>query len=149
MWRCAGDAARQSSFPGAMYDSQPGRSGIRQRIGAGLSAGQPMHVVERWLDDRGAKVRRRFFAAGSPGIPNDRMSPDRHERGRDHDDFRADAAQPIATWIVTGPINWSTVVSVNTGSNRPPCGILKPAPTPPVCPVRQARTAIRLRPSIW
>lgn len=118
---------------GAMYDSTTGTvTGIPQRIGSGSlpSAGQPMHVV-----DAGSMTVDSGFVAGfrgeSPGMPNDRMSPDRHEhRGRDHDDFRAERGTADRN-MERHRSDESTVVGVNTGSNRPPYGILKPAPTPP------------------
>ena len=123
---------------GGMYDSTTGMvTGIPQRIGSGSlpSLGQSLHVV-----DAGLMTVDGGFVAGfrgeSPGMPNERMSPARHEyEGRDHDDFRAERGT-ANRHMEHHRSERDSVVGVRTGYDRPPYGILRPAPTPVDLPIQ-------------
>ena len=123
---------------GAMYDSTTGTvTGIPQRIGSGSlpSLGQSMLVA-----DAGSMTIDGGLAAGfrgeSPGMPNERMSPARHEHdGRDHDDFRAERGA-ADRHMEHQRSERDSVVGVRTRYDRPPYRILRPVPTPVDLPIQ-------------
>jgi hypothetical protein len=123
---------------GSMYDHATGTimGAPQSNIGGSPSSlGHPILVVDavsRTAD--GGLIA--GFRGESPGMPNDRMSPERHgQEGRNHDDFRAERGAADRHMEHHRSERYS-VVDVRTGYDRPPYRILRPVPTPIDLPIQ-------------